>query len=227
MELNFPIPYQTPLYRSKPSRYISHLVGHEGQGSIFYFLQRRGLATALSCGQHSAGRGLSLLNINVSLTKTGLREALYHPLFGLTLTLLTDAYRKVLSVIFQYFHLLEKSLEDTYHFDETKHMETIGFNHAEKYSSQQYTKNLSQAMNNGYEREHIISEGVFDWQLDEGHIRDIIASLTVENSRAFIAAKSFEGIAENIKWEKEKWYGTEYAQRSLISTDFSVIVFLS
>jgi insulysin len=74
MEIKFHIPYQLPLYRYEPSDYISHLVGHEGPGSILYFLQGRGLATALYCGTWSAGRGASLLNIELSLTKEGLRE---------------------------------------------------------------------------------------------------------------------------------------------------------
>jgi insulysin len=72
IEVNFPIPYQAPLYKSKPSHYASHLIGHEGPGSAFHLLHQRGLATALSCGLHAAGRGFSLFHIDVSLTKAGL-----------------------------------------------------------------------------------------------------------------------------------------------------------
>ncbi|CAG8640586.1 6728_t:CDS:10, partial [Acaulospora colombiana] len=43
-----------------------------GPGSAFYLLHQRGLATSLSCGLHAAGRGFSLLHIDITLTKAGL-----------------------------------------------------------------------------------------------------------------------------------------------------------
>jgi secreted Zn-dependent insulinase-like peptidase len=136
--------------------------------------------------------------------------------------LFLDAYPKVLSIIFLYFELLEKSLSDQYHFDETKQMAIINFNNSEKYSPQDYAKTVSRAMNEEYEREHVLSLGVLDWQFDPNHIRDIIRCLTVDNSRIFIASKLVEEVSGNVDWEKEKWFGTEYAKRPLTSTDFSV-----
>lgn len=55
-----------------PTRYISNLIGHEGPGSAFNLMKRSGLATALSCGLHSAGRGISMFDIDINLTKEGL-----------------------------------------------------------------------------------------------------------------------------------------------------------
>ena len=37
------MPWQTPLWRSKPASYISHLLGHEGAGSLLSALKREGL----------------------------------------------------------------------------------------------------------------------------------------------------------------------------------------
>ncbi|CAG8454105.1 2994_t:CDS:10, partial [Diversispora eburnea] len=41
LEITFPFPDQTPLYETKPSRYISHLIGHEGEGSILSLLKKK------------------------------------------------------------------------------------------------------------------------------------------------------------------------------------------
>lgn len=37
-------------YKNSPGRYLSHLIGHEGPGSLLSLLIREGLALELSCG---------------------------------------------------------------------------------------------------------------------------------------------------------------------------------
>ena len=50
LDLGWIIDNQVPYYRSPPSKYISHLLGHEGKGSLLSFLISEGLATSLSAG---------------------------------------------------------------------------------------------------------------------------------------------------------------------------------
>lgn len=50
LELTWFLNDQTPFYRSPPSKYVSHILGHEGKGSLLSFLISQGLATALSAG---------------------------------------------------------------------------------------------------------------------------------------------------------------------------------
>lgn len=50
LELTWFLTDQTPHYRSSPSKYVSHILGHEGKGSLLSFLISQGLATALSAG---------------------------------------------------------------------------------------------------------------------------------------------------------------------------------
>jgi insulysin len=42
-QMTFPLPDMQPYYKSKPTRYVSHLLGHEGPGSILSLLKTRGL----------------------------------------------------------------------------------------------------------------------------------------------------------------------------------------
>ena len=35
-------------YRNHPGKYVTHLIGHEGKGSLLSFLTKEGLATGLS-----------------------------------------------------------------------------------------------------------------------------------------------------------------------------------
>ena len=50
LDLCWIIDNQVPFYRSPPSKYVSHLLGHEGKGSLLSFLIAEGLATSLSAG---------------------------------------------------------------------------------------------------------------------------------------------------------------------------------
>ncbi|KAG4426942.1 hypothetical protein IFR05_017575, partial [Cadophora sp. M221] len=48
LDLSFPFIDEELLFESQPSRYISHLIGHEGPGSIMSFIKSKGWADGLS-----------------------------------------------------------------------------------------------------------------------------------------------------------------------------------
>ena len=50
LELNWIVSNQAQHYKYPPSKYVSHLLGHEGKGSLLSFLISEGLATSLSAG---------------------------------------------------------------------------------------------------------------------------------------------------------------------------------
>ncbi len=70
--ITFPLPDTSELYKANPSRYVSHLIGHEGDGSILALLKKKGWALELSAGQNSGGKGFSFFKINIELTDEGL-----------------------------------------------------------------------------------------------------------------------------------------------------------
>jgi hypothetical protein len=50
LDLSFPFIDEELLFESQPSRYISHLIGHEGPGSIMSYIKAKGWANGLSAG---------------------------------------------------------------------------------------------------------------------------------------------------------------------------------
>ncbi len=52
LDLSFPLIDEEDLFESQPSRYISHLIGHEGPGSIMSYIKSKGWANALSAGAY-------------------------------------------------------------------------------------------------------------------------------------------------------------------------------
>lgn len=72
LELDWDIPSTDHLYKQAPSHYISHLLGHEGQGSAFALLKAKGWASGLSAGE--SGGSLSsrgFFCVRVELTDAG------------------------------------------------------------------------------------------------------------------------------------------------------------
>lgn len=71
LEISFPLDYQPPFWKHKPSHFICHFVGHEGPGSLFSYLKDKGWVTSLSAGPQNLARGFAMFKITMYLTKEG------------------------------------------------------------------------------------------------------------------------------------------------------------
>lgn len=71
-EISFPLPYQAPLWKTKPGSFLAHFVGHEGPGSLHAYLKGKGWITQLSAGEQELARGFAMFKCTVQLTKDGL-----------------------------------------------------------------------------------------------------------------------------------------------------------
>lgn len=69
-----PIKYSEKLHDSKPGDYLSHCIGHEGEGSLLSALIWDNLAVALTSYQDHMLNSLSYLMITITLTDKGLNE---------------------------------------------------------------------------------------------------------------------------------------------------------
>jgi insulysin len=74
IDISCGIPPQDLDYRSRPANFISHLVGHEGNGSLHSFLKNKGWITDLSTAAQSLGRGFDILRAVIQVTPAGLGE---------------------------------------------------------------------------------------------------------------------------------------------------------
>ncbi|CAN0237812.1 unnamed protein product [Ectocarpus fasciculatus] len=69
--IQWPMPPVRDLWRNSPTMVLSHLLGHEGPGSLYAALQDQGLANSLSSGMRTAHEDFSLFQVIVHLTKEG------------------------------------------------------------------------------------------------------------------------------------------------------------
>ncbi len=74
LTLNWLLPPARSHYRVKPASLLSHLIGHEGVGSLLSALKTRGWATSLSAGTAHSFRQFSTFAVSIDLTEDGLRH---------------------------------------------------------------------------------------------------------------------------------------------------------
>lgn len=61
LEISFTVPDMEEHWESKPPRILSHLIGHEGSGSLLAHLKKLGWANELSAGGHTVSKGNAFL----------------------------------------------------------------------------------------------------------------------------------------------------------------------
>ena len=115
LSLSFAIPPLRPHYRVKPLALISHLVGHEGRGSLLSALKEKGWAEGLSAGPGVSHPDFATFGITVRATEAGIANA-----------------DEVVAFVFAYLDLIRaKGLEPRYR-DELARMARIDFRFMEK-----------------------------------------------------------------------------------------------
>ncbi|KAG5609336.1 hypothetical protein H5410_020617 [Solanum commersonii] len=79
-------------YKEGPCRYLGHLIGHEGEGSLFYVLKKLGWATSLSAGESDWTNEFSFFKVAIDLTDAG-----------------QDHFEDIMGLLFKYIHLLQQA----------------------------------------------------------------------------------------------------------------------
>ncbi|KAI3792512.1 hypothetical protein L2E82_06394 [Cichorium intybus] len=71
LRITWPITPGIHHYMEGPSRYLGHLIGHEGEGSLFYILKKLGWATSLSAGESDWTMEFSFFKVVIELSDAG------------------------------------------------------------------------------------------------------------------------------------------------------------
>ncbi|KAK2466811.1 hypothetical protein APHAL10511_001069 [Amanita phalloides] len=200
LEISFPLEYQPPNWKYKPAGFISHLMGHEGSGSLLSYLKQKRWATSLSCGPQSLARGFAMFKLTVNMTKSGFQN-----------------YRSVILAAFKYLSLLRSSEFDTYLQKEISMLSMLQFRFSEKQRPDSYATSIAERMAWPVPRESIISAPKLteDWgdnPLPRQKVKEYLESFRINQGRVVLMAKAEEHakLTPDVTWSKEPWYGTEY-----------------
>mmetsp|Transcript_67161 Transcript_67161/g.160842 ORF Transcript_67161/g.160842 Transcript_67161/m.160842 type:complete len:993 (+) Transcript_67161:72-3050(+) len=167
------IPFQKPLWRSKPADYIQHLLGHEGSGSVIAKLKEQGLIAGGQAGDGAWLEGaFSFFNMRFELTDAGVSEVC-----------------EIGRHVFTYLAMLQKSVPEKWIFDEMVGLRRIQFQFREDSTPFQLAPDIAEALMH-YPIEEALSGDSLIYDFNPDGIQAILKKLTLDQVRVQYQAKS-------------------------------------
>lgn len=220
LEITFPIPDPDPEWQYLPAKYLSHLIGHESEGSLLYYFKEKGWATTLSAGPSNISPGFGEFEIDVDLTTQGLAH-----------------YEEIFAHVFEYVTMLQQEGAQKWVFEELQEQSITSFKFRQKYGSSATASKLASVMHslNYYQvgpldpktdltgthssgtipPEYLLSESIVR-KFDPELIDTFTSYLNPSNFKATLVAKEpFENLSDV---QNERWYKTEYKVEALPQT---------
>ncbi|XVF07225.1 hypothetical protein REPUB_Repub06bG0120200 [Reevesia pubescens] len=189
LRIVWPITPSILRYKEGPCRYLGHLIGHEGEGSLFYVLKTLGWATGLSAGEGEGTLEFSFFKVVIELTDAG-----------------HDHMQDIVGLLFKYIQLLQQSGVCKWIFDELSAVCETGFHYQDKIPPIDYVVNIASNMQI-YPTEDWLVGSSLPSNFNPDTIKMILNELSPENVRIFWESKKFEGLTDKV----EPWYGTAYS----------------
>ena len=186
MKLTFPIPDPRPYYKHSPTGYISHMLGHEGNGSLHALLNERGWINFLSAGGAVADRTNGLFNVTIGLTELGWQHL-----------------GEIRSLVFRYVAAIDKSELAEWRQMERAQMDALNFRFQEAGSAQSTAMALATGLLY-YPPRDLLTKDYIQPFYDESLIRRFLGYLKPSNCLTVLSAPDIVGE------RTEPWFETEY-----------------
>jgi len=225
--ISWPVVFQTKkegvdMDLVKPDFYVTHLLGHEGQGSLLSYLKSKGWANALGVGTNTELTNFETFEVTVELTNKGLA-----------------AIDDVVASVYSYISMLKKGNMPDYIFDEVLKLTELEWRFLQRGSAGGYAQSLVKAIvDYGDVSPSLVVAGPRRLALRESPTRliasgdartgfasaaqrdeaktealKLVSKLTVGKAMITVLSKLFEGKTDMV----EKWYSTRYRVRPIPS----------
>jgi insulysin len=197
VEMQFPMREVLSVYMSKPTRYISHLIGHEGKGSLLSLLKSRHYATELYAdGGNKSCVHWSMFTIRMELTDAGLENV-----------------NEVVAMVFAYIDLLKVQGPQEWIHNEVQTVGDLQFRFLSQRNHMDYTSSVAGWMQQ-FPPQHYLSGTYKIYEWDGPLVNECLTALTPDNMFLMISSPTFDetlsSSSSSSSAKIEKWYGTKY-----------------
>ncbi|GLT96209.1 hypothetical protein SLE2022_138520 [Rubroshorea leprosula] len=189
LRIVWPIPPQIHYYKEGPCSYLGHLIGHGGEGSLFYILKKLGWATGLSADGDEWTFEFSFFEVVIDLTYAG-----------------HDHMQDIVGLLFKYIQLLQQSGVCKWIFDELSTACQTDFHYQDKIHPVEYVVNIALEMRRYPPKDWLVGSSMPS-NFNQGIIQMVLNELSPDKVRIFWESKKFEGLTDMV----EPWYGTAYS----------------
>ncbi|MEW5314724.1 MAG: hypothetical protein WDW38_006196 [Sanguina aurantia] len=191
LELAWQVPPSQPQYKQAPLSVLSHLLGHEGTGSLFSLLKSLGWASSLVAGESGSSMSCaSFFYISVELTLEGYEHV-----------------QEVGAAIFSYLALLQRDGIPRSVYDELVALQRLRFEFRDKPSPYAYASGLAGCMQVHGDEDLLLGMYHVPQIYDPEAISASLQRLTLDGVRACWVSKELLPEATS----SEPWYGTNYS----------------
>lgn len=206
ISINWPLPPKSEYPFAKPELYISHVLGHEGSGSLHDILNHRGWVDQLAAGPSNSFSDGQLFTVSITLTPEG------------------DEHRdEVLALLFEYLALVQRAGPQEATFRELAAMQEIAFAHKEDAPAPDDFASTAahslfhyppeEAMRGPFAVDQWLPDVVTEYmQLLQPERCIIFVSSPVLADEAFIAGREAD-LAHG--WHREKWYRAPHREEAI------------
>ena len=195
LRLTFPLPEVKTHYANKPVALLSHLLGHEGEGSILALLKDKGWAESLNAGLSLSTDDAAALTLTIGLTRPGAEQV--------------DA---ITQVVLAYMDLLKARPIPEYLKTEVQQLNDMTFRFQEHGDLSRYAIALSSQMQH-YPVEDIIYGNYRAEPPSDALLQTYLSQLTPENLVRTL-------ITPDVTTDQtDPWYGTELAIEPMTFTE--------
>lgn len=186
LKISFSVPDDIPFWESKPTQFLAHLIGEEGEGSLLSYLKGKEWALGLE-----TSTWWRMFHIRVHLTEKGKQEI-----------------QEIVKSVFSFIELLKKEGLKEYLFTERKIMAEVDLKNIEPKSSMSRASHFSASMLyfpvdnflNCYYLFHKYSPQEFKLFLDK---------LNVNNMQVTLFSN------DEVNGEREIYYGIDYESKKI------------
>ncbi|KAE8798501.1 zinc-metallopeptidase, peroxisomal-like [Hordeum vulgare] len=189
LKVSWPVTPNNQFYKESPSRYLSHLIGHEGEGSIFHIIKELGWAMDLVAGESSDSTEYSFFSVGMRLTDAG-----------------HDHVEDIIGLVFKYLHLLKEDGIHEWIFSELASINETEFHYQDKVHPVSYVTDIVSSMRLFPPEEWLVGASLPS-KYAPNIINMILDELSPERVRILCESKKFEGSTNCA----EPWYNTSYA----------------
>ena len=133
---------------------------------------------------------------------------------GSWLTETAGNYREVVRTIFSYTSLLRTLISSLPpYFEEFREISEVSFRNREKSQPHRYVISLTRRLEEDPPPQWLLNADSLYREYSEAAVKDILDCLFPERARLILSAKDHQNLVDTsqINWQREKWYGTEYA----------------
>ncbi|MEH6625798.1 MAG: insulinase family protein [Motiliproteus sp.] len=193
LNMTFPVAPIRKHYSKKPLRFISAMLGQEGEGSLLDILKQKRLAKGLSSGPGLNHQDSATLSISISLTPEGF-----------------ERYQEVVDLSFQYLRLIQREGLQTWVFEEEKSISNTAFRFKENSNRVYHLTHLAANLKL-YPPQEVMRGDYLYQDFDQALINDYLAALTPNNLLLTLTA------SDQQTDRLDPWFNTPYSIEPLDS----------